>query len=124
MILDEEHKITEFDYENYIDPALLTKDTTSSPEFKKLIKALNIFSQSEQEKFKEQKEQFSKLMPMLRNLTPDEYDTFIHLVKNKGRSLGSTNNDLLDEMTMKTVEEKLAKISEEENYNSKNRYRL
>lgn len=44
--VDEEHKITEFDYENYFDSQLLDRRATDAPEFKQLIKALNIFSQT------------------------------------------------------------------------------
>lgn len=42
--IDPETKITEFDYENYIDPTLLKGIDTSDPNFKKLIKGLNLFS--------------------------------------------------------------------------------
>ena len=49
----------------------------------------------------------------------------IHKIRNEGRSLSDGfNEDLISEMVSKTVEKKLAKISEEENYLNKNRYRL
>lgn len=64
-------------------------------------------------------------MPFLRNLTPEEQETLIHKIKNSGRSLGdSVTGELLNEMTFQQVEKKLAQISEEENFNAKNRYRL
>jgi hypothetical protein len=44
--LDPETKITEFDYENYFDQQLLSKSTTDSKEFKRLVKVLNLFSQT------------------------------------------------------------------------------
>ncbi len=64
-------------------------------------------------------------MPVLRHLTRDEMDALIHKIKNSGRKHGDefTGPELYN-MVHKTVEKKLAKISEEENYNSKNRYRL
>jgi hypothetical protein len=64
-------------------------------------------------------------MPFLRNLTPEEQETLIHKVRNSGRSLGDNfTGEILNEMTFQNIEKKLAKISEEENYNTKNRYRL
>jgi hypothetical protein len=64
-------------------------------------------------------------MPYLRGLTPAEQETFLHKVRNSNRSLGdSISGDIFDEMTFQTIETKLAKLSEEENFNSKNRYRL
>jgi hypothetical protein len=64
-------------------------------------------------------------MPVLRGLTPDEQDAFIHKLKNSGRSLGDdVTETILSEMTHKNLEARLAKLSEEENFNAKNRYRL
>jgi hypothetical protein len=64
-------------------------------------------------------------MPYLRGLTPAEQEAFLHKVRNSNRSLGdSSSGDIFDEMTFQTIETKLAKLSEEENFNSKNRYRL
>jgi hypothetical protein len=64
-------------------------------------------------------------MPLLRGLSPIEQETLIHKIKNSNRVLGdSVTGDVLDEMTYQTIEQKLAKISEEENFNTKNRYRL
>lgn len=59
-------------------------------------------------------------MPFLKHLTPEETEALFHKIKNTRRQDG----DLLDEMTFQNVEQKLAKISEEENYLAKNRYRL
>ena len=50
MDMDEETKITEFDYENYIDPVLLKDVDTNDPDFKNLIRALNFFSRTQYEK--------------------------------------------------------------------------
>lgn len=43
MTVDPEHKITEFDYENHINPILLDKERTQDPEFKKIVRMLNFF---------------------------------------------------------------------------------
>ena len=64
-------------------------------------------------------------MPLLRGLTKDEMDAFLHKVRNTGRDIiDEGTSDILNEMTFNTIEQKLAKISEEENFNLKNRYRL
>lgn len=64
-------------------------------------------------------------MPYLRGLTAEEQEVFLHKLRNSNRSLGdSISGDLFDEMTFQKIETKLAKLSEEENFNSKNRYRL
>jgi hypothetical protein len=48
--IDEEHKITEFDYENYIDPQCLPEDTDSE-DFKQFIRTLSLCSRTEYEAF-------------------------------------------------------------------------
>ncbi len=124
-VVDQEYKITEFDYENHIAPQLIPKDATESKEFKRLIRALNLLSQTKYEKLQANKEDFKQLMPLLRGLTPEEQEIFIHKLENSGRTLGDdTTSLILDEMTQKNLEQRLAKLSEEENFNAKNRYRL
>ena len=49
-ITDPENKLTEFDYENYIDPLLLNKNINDSGEFKRLLRVLNVFTKTEHEK--------------------------------------------------------------------------
>jgi hypothetical protein len=51
--VDEEHKVTEFDYENYFHPKLLTPEITESKEFKKFVKMLNFFSTTQYERLQE-----------------------------------------------------------------------
>jgi hypothetical protein len=64
-------------------------------------------------------------MPVLSNLTISEQEALLHKLRNTGRQLGEDiNHEILDEMTLQTIEQKLAKLSEEENFNAKNRYRL
>lgn len=66
-----------------------------------------------------------ELMPLLRNLNKEEAEILIHKLKNSHRQVGDNfTGDLLTSMTYNDLEEKLAKISEEENFNKKNRYRL
>jgi hypothetical protein len=124
-LLDPETKITEFDYENYFDQQLLSKSTADSKEFKRLVKVLNLFSKTQHEMLQENKENFKQIMPFLRGLTASEQEAFIHKLRNSNRVLGDEfTGDLLDEMTFMNIETKLANLSEEENFNSKNRYRL
>lgn len=51
MEMDEEKKITEFDYENYIHPLLLKKVNTKSSDFKQTIRYLNLTSKTKYEAF-------------------------------------------------------------------------
>jgi phosphoglycerate-specific signal transduction histidine kinase len=103
----------------------LNKERTEDPQFKKLVRFLNLFTNTEHEAFQESKKSFSEIMPLLRGLTKEETEAFLHKVRNQDRSLGDNfTQDLLTGMISNTVEEKLAKLSEEENFNAKNRYRL
>lgn len=43
---DSETKITEFDYENYLNPSLLKGVDTSTPEFKQFVRKLNFMSRT------------------------------------------------------------------------------
>lgn len=49
---DPEHKITEFDYENYFDANLLAKNKllTQSDDFKTVVRSLNLFSRTKHER--------------------------------------------------------------------------
>ena len=98
----------------------------NSDEFKGIIRVLNLFSHTQHEKLQQAKKDFSAIMPVLRGLTAAEQEIFLHKIRNNsGRTLGdSATSEILDEMTSQTIEEKLAKLSEEENFNAKNRYRL
>ena len=62
-------------------------------------------------------------MPLLRGLSADEARALIHKIKNEGRSYDHQEK-IIDSMISKEAEKKLAKISEEENFLTKNRYRL
>ena len=49
MEYDPEEKITEFDYEKYLNPALIKNADTKSPEFQDLIKQLNFMNKTRYE---------------------------------------------------------------------------
>ena len=64
-------------------------------------------------------------MPLLRNLTADEQRAVLHKIRNSYRNRADPNSNLLlDEMLSMETERELAAVSEEENFNMKNRYRL
>lgn len=64
-------------------------------------------------------------MPLLRGLNEIEVETLLHKIRNSNRQLGDdVTNELLTQQVNKTVEEKLAEISEDANFMNKNRYRL
>jgi hypothetical protein len=65
-------------------------------------------------------------MPILSNLDQEETEIFFHLVKNKNRNIDSgkqNTNDLIDAACSDEYAKKLAKISEEENFALKNRFK-
>ena len=124
---DEETKITEFDYENYIKPELLNGVDTNSQEFKDFIKMANFTSKTRHEKFQEQKAAFSALMPHLAGLSKDEMRALIHKMQNDSRKsakAGEAGLDAhLDSVVNRDLERQLSKVSEKENYAVKNNYR-
>ena len=64
-------------------------------------------------------------MPVLRGLTEEEARSLIHKIKNEGRTISDGfNEEFIDSLVSKDIEKKLSKISEEENFLNKNRYRL
>jgi len=71
-VLDREEKITEFNYEDFLNPELLKGIDTESDDFKLFIKTLNFYSKTRLEKHEQDKEIFRELMPMLAGLTPAE----------------------------------------------------
>ena len=87
--MDDEFKITEFDYENYLNPELLKDVNTDSDEFKQTIKLLNYFTYTEYEKLQEQKELFKPLMDILSTnmgegkLTDEEVRIFLHKLQDQ-----------------------------------------
>lgn len=66
-------------------------------------------------------------MPILRTLDEEETEIFFHLVRNKGRTMNDVldrSNLLLDNACSDEAKVKLAKMSEEENFALKNRYKF
>jgi len=64
-------------------------------------------------------------MPLLRGLNKDEQRALLHKIKNSNRQRSDPYANLvLDGLMNQELEKKLALISEEENFNKKNRYRL
>ena len=59
-------------------------------------------------------------MPVLRGLNEEETRTLFHLIRNRQ----TEDTELLGHMMSNEDEARLSKISEEENFNAKNRYRL
>lgn len=49
VLFDPEHKVTEFDYENYFPAELLKTVNTKDEEFKQFIRALNLYSKTQYE---------------------------------------------------------------------------
>jgi len=83
MAVDNEHKITQFDYEKYLHPESIKDLDTSSPDFLNDIKILNITTKTRYERLQKAKEDFRELMPYLRGLNQREQRTLIHLVKSR-----------------------------------------
>jgi hypothetical protein len=83
---DPEEKITEFNYENYINKHVLKTMDTGSEDFKNLVRALNFTSKTEYEQHKANQADFQELMPILRQLDGEESEIFLHLLRNKNKS--------------------------------------
>ena len=82
-IMDDEEKITEFNYENFIPAEVLARYDTNSDSFKEMIRIMNINSKTQMEQHEADKEEFKKMMPALAMLNADEKRSFIHLLKNE-----------------------------------------
>lgn len=97
---DPEDKITEFNYEKFIPKQVLSKMDTKSAEFKKFIKLTNLNSKTKWEQHKDNQENFSELMQIITQLSQEETEIFLHLVKNRSRSMNNQQqltNDLIDQ---------------------------
>ena len=86
--IDREEKITEFNYEDYLNPELLKGIDTESDDFKLFIKTLNFYSKTRLEKLEHDKKIFREFMPMLAGLTPAEQKALIHKIRNDQVQLG------------------------------------
>lgn len=121
LVQDNEQKITEFDYEKYLNPELLKNMDTQSAEFKEMVRALNFVSKTRYEALQANKKQFGELQSVLSGMSESEQRAFIHLIKNKKRS---ADDDILDAIVSENTERELAEVAEQANYEVKNRYRL
>ena len=66
--MDPETKITEFDYEKYLNPELLKNCDTTTPEFKNTIRMLNYMTKTRFEDLQNKKAKFSKLQTQMTGL--------------------------------------------------------
>ena len=125
---DTEEKITEFNYEKFIPRAQLKNMDTSSEEFKLMIKEMNLKQKTQMEAHKDNQDQFKNVMSMLAHLTPREGKDFVHLLENKKRVHLDDDKqrslDLIDQACSDEFRNKLAKISEDENFALKSYYTL
>ena len=99
---------------------------TQSEEFINLIRALNFSTKTEYEQHCANQASFQELMPILRQLDEEESEIFLHLLRNKRRSASDAqrrSNNLIDESCSDELKKQLAKISEEENFALKNRFK-
>ena len=125
-MVDDEKKITEFDYENYLQPELVSGEDTDTEEFKRLVRLLNLTSKTQLEQSDADKEGFRDAMPALAMLTQEEKWSLVHLLRNestKRLASGSESESAANifECDNKAATE-LAKISEKANYELKNQY--
>lgn len=71
------------------------------------------------------KEEFKELMPILSTLTEEETEIFIHMIKNRSRNLDNQvrrSETLTDNACADDLKERLATLSEDENFALKNRW--
>ena len=126
IMFDQEEKITEFNYEKFIPKHILSSLDTQSEDFKNAIKVMNLNSKTEYEQHKENQQKFKELIPVFANLDTEESEILIHLLKNKGRNINKHaqfSQEMIDTACSNQTKERLAKISEEENFAIKNRFK-
>lgn len=87
-IRDQEEKITEFNYQDFLNADLLKDIDTEGDEFKQFIKMLNYHSKTRLEQLDYQKKIFRELMPLLAGLTPYEQRALIHKIRNSRAPIG------------------------------------
>lgn len=122
---DDEFKITEFNYEDFISEYLLDDALVQDEGFKDTVKLANLTSSTEFEQHKLNQQEFKELMPLLSSLNEEETEILVHMIRNKGRQLdnSSRRSDVLtDNACNDEIKSKLAKLSEDENFALKNRW--
>lgn len=117
VTLDKENKITEFEFEKFLNPTLLKKVNTSKDQFLHFVRKQNFSTNTELEQLKDDKKSFSELMEVLYKMTADEQRDFVHLVNNKRAKAEFGEEDqeeiydfLIDHEP--EMEKKMAQISE------------
>lgn len=85
--LDKQTKITEFDFEKYLNPALLQRVNSQNDTFKNFVRNVNFFTNTTYEQLQDDKTTFVESTPILSHLTPREQRELLHLLSNsRGRS--------------------------------------
>ena len=69
---DTEEKITEFDYEKFLNPELLKRCDTESEDFKQMVRQLNYLSKTRHETLQKKKQDFSALQEAMSGLNEQE----------------------------------------------------
>ena len=106
-VFDQETKITEFDYENYLNPELIKNLDTKTDEFKTMVRKLNYLTKTRYEAHEYKKAQFKKLQGVLTGLNGEEQRALIHLLKNKNGSAAEGQHlveSLMDNLVDDTFE--------------------
>ena len=122
---DSETKITEFDYENYLNPQLLANVDTKTDEFKQFVRALNFTTKTRYEQHLDNKKKFSELLVVLAGLDSEQQRALIHLIRNKRGACADgqeMTNQLMDSVTSDRLLKELAEVHEAEKFALKNRY--
>lgn len=85
--LDRETKITEFDFEKYLNPALLQRVNSQNDTFKNFVRNVNFLSNTAYEQLQEDKKTYVNSTDVLAHLTPREQRELVHLLSNgRGRA--------------------------------------
>lgn len=126
--LDKQTKITEFDFEKYLNPTLLQRVNSQNDTFKNFVRSVNFLSNTSFEQLQEDKSTYVKSTDVLAHLTPREQRELVHLLSN-GRGRGGEGQESFEDIythlleEVPAIEKRMAEVSEEENFNLKNRYR-
>lgn len=125
---DPQTKITEFEFEKYLNPQLLQRVNSQNPSFVDFVRKQNFYTNTDYEQLQEDKDAFAHSMKILPNLTVEDQRALLHKLHNERAKaeFGEEDNEDLMEYLIEhnpMVDQKMAQISEEENFNMKNRYR-
>eukprot|EP00345_Euplotes_harpa_P003770 CAMPEP_0168318128 /NCGR_PEP_ID=MMETSP0213-20121227/293_1 /TAXON_ID=151035 /ORGANISM="Euplotes harpa, Strain FSP1.4" /LENGTH=599 /DNA_ID=CAMNT_0008319133 /DNA_START=495 /DNA_END=2294 /DNA_ORIENTATION=- len=113
---DPEEKVNVHQYEKFFPAGLIEKVGTDSPEFKKSVKLMTLLQRTQYEEHEALKTEFRGLM----NVLPSDEKAGRALI----HYLRSNRGSYLEGIHGRQLETLLAKISEKENFEKKNEYRL